>query len=45
VRLIEKARREAKLLFENDPELTKPEYRNLATALENFWSGGEGDIS
>lgn len=45
VRLIEKARRFAKLLFEEDPDLEQPKYRLLATSLDQFWDRGEGEIS
>jgi ATP-dependent DNA helicase RecG len=45
VRLIEKARRHAKALFDQDPNLQQPEYQLLATALERAWGGDKGDIS
>jgi ATP-dependent DNA helicase RecG len=45
VRLIEKARRHAQDLFEQDPNLTLPEHRPLNEAVERFWGGGKGDIS
>ena len=45
VRLIEKARRQAKMIFDDDADLAKPQHRYLAVAVESFWSGGEGDIS
>lgn len=45
VRLIEKARREAKALFERDPQLQEPEHALLASAVERSWSEGGGDIS
>lgn len=45
VKLIELARKEAKSIFQDDPELTHPEHHNLAEAVERFWSGGKGDIS
>jgi ATP-dependent DNA helicase RecG len=45
VHLIEKARRQALILFEQDPDLQQPEHQLLATALEQFWGGGKGDIS
>lgn len=35
--LIEKARRQAQALFEQDPELEAPEHRALAGALNRFW--------
>jgi len=45
VRLIEKARRQAQILFENNPDLDQPELQTLASALERFWGDGKGDIS
>ena len=45
VRLIEKAREQAQLLFRSDPDLTDPAHQLLATKLELFWGGGRGDIS
>lgn len=45
VRLIEKARRHAQQLFEQDPQLVQPEHQLLAYALQQSWSGGKGDIS
>ncbi len=45
VRLIEVARREAKSIFQQDPDLTQPQHKGLFEAVERFWSGGKGDIS
>ena len=45
IHLIEKARRQALLLHEQDPELQRPAHQLLASALERFWGGGKGDIS
>lgn len=45
IHLIEKARRQAQILFEQDPDLQRPAHQLLAAALERFWSGGKGDIS
>lgn len=49
VHLIEKARRQAKLLFEQDPELSQPEHELLAKTLQRAWGDGNqstnGDIS
>jgi ATP-dependent DNA helicase RecG len=45
VELIEKARIEAQKLFEQDPDLSKPEDALLAEAFERFWGGGKGDVS
>jgi ATP-dependent DNA helicase RecG len=44
VRILEQARTEAQALFQDDPGLSKPEYRLLARQVAEFW-GGEGDIS
>lgn len=43
--LIEKARRQAQVVFEDDPGLQQPAHQLLAAAMESFWSGGKGDIS
>lgn len=43
--LIEKSRRFAQQLFEQDPELSQPHLQLLAETLERFWGGGRGDIS
>ena len=45
VRLIEKARQQAQLLFQEDPTLSAPEYEALEKKLNQFWGGGRGDIS
>ncbi len=45
VHLIEKARREAQALVENDPDLINPAYQHLVEALDVFWQAGRGDIS
>ena len=49
VHLIEKARRFARSLFEEDPDLEKPEHQPVAAALERFWGeqlqNGSGDLS
>ncbi len=45
VGLIEKARGQAEMLFEQDPELQQPEHGLLAEALERFWTAGKGDVS
>ena len=42
---IEKARREAHLLFERDPELKAPEHQAVAENLARFWTPGAGDVS
>ena len=43
--LIEKARQEAKKLFDLDPDLSNPEHESLAKVVKQFWSGGKGEIS
>lgn len=43
--LIEKARTQAQALFEQDPDLTKPEDALLAESLGRFWGEGKGDVS
>jgi ATP-dependent DNA helicase RecG len=45
VRLIEKARKQARALFERDPELQDTENQNLRQAVDRAWSGGRGEIS
>jgi ATP-dependent DNA helicase RecG len=45
IHLIEKARRQALLLHEQDPELQHPAQQLLASALERFWGSNKGDIS
>ena len=45
IHLIEKARRQALFVFEQDPDLQRPAHQLLAAALERFWGGGKGDIS
>jgi ATP-dependent DNA helicase RecG len=48
VQLIEKARHAAKALFEQDPNLARPEHQLLAATLEQAWGAGPesgGDIS
>jgi len=45
IRLIEKARRHALTLFEQDPELIRPEHRLLASALQRAWGNGKADLS
>ena len=43
--LIEKARNQAQMLFEKDPNLEMPEHKLLAEALGRFWGKGTGDVS
>jgi ATP-dependent DNA helicase RecG len=45
LQLIEKARRQAQLLYEQDRLLEKPEHKMIATELDRFWGGGRGDLS
>lgn len=42
---IEKARREASLIFDRDPDLRAPEHEALAEKLAEFWTPGAGDSS
>ncbi len=45
VRLIEKAREAAQMVFDQDPDLNLPEHQNLVQTLQRFWRPGRGDIS
>ena len=45
IRLIEKARREARKLISEDPNLEKEEHKFLAHTLNYLWENGQGDIS
>jgi ATP-dependent DNA helicase RecG len=45
IRLIEKARKEAKQIFTEDPELQRPEHKLLARELERLWTIEKGEIS
>jgi ATP-dependent DNA helicase RecG len=45
VALIEKAREQAKSLFERDPDLSQPEHALLAEAFDRFWKGTSSDVS
>ncbi len=45
VHIIEKARQQAQLIFQKDPELQLPEHSLLAKKLGEFWQNGKGDIS
>jgi ATP-dependent DNA helicase RecG len=45
VRLIERARREARKLLAEDPELEREDHRLLSETLELLWAAGQGDIS
>lgn len=43
--LIEKARRYAQQVFDNDPTLSAPEHQLMLNALDHFWPSQEGDLS
>lgn len=43
--LLEKARTQAEILIQKDPELKLPEHALLAEAFERFWGEGKGDVS
>jgi ATP-dependent DNA helicase RecG len=45
IKLIERARKEAQLVFKQDPELERPEFQMLAGTFRRFWKEGQGDIS
>jgi ATP-dependent DNA helicase RecG len=45
LQLIEKARRQAQALFEQDRLLERPEHRIISAELERFWGRGRGDLS
>ncbi len=45
VALIEKARAQARKLFEDDADLQKPENALLAESLQRFWGESKGDVS
>lgn len=49
LQLIEKAQRSAKMLFDQDPDMTLPEHQELAATLAHFWGqngqGIQSDIS
>lgn len=45
VRLIEKARQLAQLLFMQDPELIQPQNQALKSEIAHFWGNGRGDVS
>lgn len=43
--LVERARRLASHLFQQDPELRQPEHARLLAHLRRYWSGAQGEIS
>jgi len=45
VRLIEKARQLAQLLFIQDPDLIQPQNQALKAEIAHFWGNGRGDVS
>lgn len=45
IQLIEKARREAQMLIQDDPNLEKPEHRILSATLQHAWREVKSDIS
>jgi ATP-dependent DNA helicase RecG len=45
IHLIEKARNLAKKVFEQDPELSLPQHKELNKICHVFWQDGKGDIS
>jgi ATP-dependent DNA helicase RecG len=45
IRLIEKARMHAQELFNQDPNLERPEHRELHKMMKRFWPAGAGDVS
>ncbi len=45
IRLIEKARREARKLLAEDPNLEREDHKLLAHTLDQLWDTGQGDIS
>ena len=44
LQVLEQARAEAQLLFQEDPTLSKPEHQLLAAQVAQFWQG-QGDLS
>lgn len=45
VKLIEKARQLAQLLFMQDPDLAQPQNQALKAEIAHFWGNGRGDVS
>jgi ATP-dependent DNA helicase RecG len=45
IRLIEKARKQAIALFDQDPDLSDPEHDALLKTFHRFWGDGRGDVS
>jgi ATP-dependent DNA helicase RecG len=44
VKILEQARTDAQTIFREDPDLSKPEHRQLADEVARFWQG-QGDLS
>jgi ATP-dependent DNA helicase RecG len=44
VRILEQARAEAQIIFQEDPTLNLPQHRQLAEQVTHFWQG-QGDLS
>jgi ATP-dependent DNA helicase RecG len=45
IRLIEKARKQAIALFDQDPDLSNPDHAALLKTFYRFWGDGRGDLS
>jgi ATP-dependent DNA helicase RecG len=45
IRLIEKARKQAIALFDQDPDLSDPDHAALLKTFHRFWGDGRGDVS
>lgn len=45
IKLIESARKQAQAVFNQDPDLMKPENQCLTEAMDRFWERSGGDIS
>jgi ATP-dependent DNA helicase RecG len=45
IRLIEKARKQAIALFDQDPDLSSPDHAALLKTFYRFWGDGRGDVS
>ncbi len=45
IRLIEKARKQAMALFDQDPDLSNPDHAALLSTFHRFWGDGRGDVS
>jgi ATP-dependent DNA helicase RecG len=45
IHLIEKARTHAQDLFNQDPNLERPEHQELQKMMKRFWPAGAGDVS